>query len=60
MSLDTRADALLIGCFVSVLIVNQLVASQAWLTILVRILSVCSTGVLGLVVVGGVKNEIDY
>ncbi len=54
MSLDTRADALLIGCFVSVLIVNRIVPTHAWLVVLVRILSVCATGVLGLVIVGGV------
>lgn len=60
MSLDTRADALLIGCFVSVLVVNGLIPSKRWMLILVRILSICSVCVLCGIVIGGVSDEIYY
>jgi peptidoglycan/LPS O-acetylase OafA/YrhL len=60
MSLTTRADALLVGCFVSVMVVNGLIPTKTWTVILVRILSVCSALLLCWLIIGGVSDEIYY
>jgi peptidoglycan/LPS O-acetylase OafA/YrhL len=60
MSLNTRADALLVGCFVSVMVVNGLIPTKMWMVILVRILSVCSTVLLCWMIVGGISDENFY
>ena len=60
MSLDTRADALLIGCLVAVLMVNGFLPRKRWVLILVRILSICSVCFLCGLIIGGVSDEIYY
>jgi peptidoglycan/LPS O-acetylase OafA/YrhL len=60
MSLDTRADALLIGCFVSVLVVNRLIPTTFWALVAIRILSFASTVLLCSLIVGGVSDEVYY
>ena len=60
MSLDTRADALLIGCFVAVLVVNGLVPKKRWIFDLIRILSICSFFILCRVISRGIDEEIYY
>jgi peptidoglycan/LPS O-acetylase OafA/YrhL len=60
MSLDTRADALLIGCFVSILAVNGLLPKKRWAIIALRLSAALSTLLLCFFVVGGVRNEPYY
>ncbi len=60
MSLDTRADAMLVGAFVSVLVVNNLLPKKNWTIILSRILAFGAALLLCWLVVFGVGDELYY
>jgi peptidoglycan/LPS O-acetylase OafA/YrhL len=60
MSLDTRSDALIFGCIVSVIAVNGLLP-QRWLAIIaLRLLAGLSAMLLCFLVVHGVENDLYY
>ena len=60
MSLDTRADALLIGCFVSVLAFNGLLPKRRFAMHVLALAASLSALLLGYFVITGVLNEQYY